>query len=645
VERRCVRALAGRAFRAGAVAALALVAAPAATAAPSWQRCRDAEARDDGARCGIVSVPLDRSGRVAGRIGIYFELYGRLNRRRPRLSTMVSIEGGPGYSTTTDRASRLALAGLLRDRRDLVLVDLRGTGRSAPVDCHAFDSALVPYLARSADCARQLGEKVDLYGTHAAVEDLAAVLGALRTGPVDLYGDSYGSYFAQDFALWHPRLLRTLVLDATYAVPGTDPFWRDLAQATRDAIVRACARWPRCPVPPSQAIALLTGFVQQVRAHPFGGVAPDADGTRRLVRVDENALVLTAFGGAFTYVVWRDLLAAVVAAEHGDRAPILRLVAENAVPAGGQGAVRDYSEGLYLAVICQDYPQPFDVAAPYAVRAAQFAASQAALPDALYAPFSAEAFTGTEYQGAGACLRWPAPAHADPPGPPVLRYPDVPTLVLVGDLDTITPLADSAVVARRFPRGRLVVIRNQVHVTALADHDGCAARIVRRFVRVKSAGDTSCALRFAEVRVVRSFPRTVAEADPATRVRGDRSTLRDRRAAAVAAAVVGDALARWQINYSGVDQGLRGGTWSYEGDDVQTFTFNRARLARDLAVSGTARWTLASGAVVADLVLRDARGRRLGSVRVRFSENGPRRPARLAGTVRGHRLRAVMLAP
>jgi pimeloyl-ACP methyl ester carboxylesterase len=632
------------AILAGALLALVLGGAPAASAAPTWQRCRDAEARDDGARCGVVRAPLDRSGHVPGSIGVYFELYGRLDRRRPRLSTMVSIEGGPGYSTTSDRASRLALAGPLRTRRDLVLVDLRGTGRSAPLRCRSFDEGLVPYLARSGACARELGAATDLFGTHAAVEDLAAVLGALRTGPVDLYGDSYGSYFAQDFALWHPRMLRTLVLDATYAVPGTDAFWRDLAKATRDAIVRACARWPRCPVPAPQAIASIAAYVQEVRAHPFSGVAPDADGTRRLVRVDENALVLTALGGAFTYVVWRDLLAAVAAARHGDRAPILRLVAENAVPAGGQGPVRDYSEGLYLAVICHDYPQPYDVSAPLAVRSAQFAASQAALRDADFAPFSAEAFTGTDYQGVGACLRWPAPAHPDPPAPPGARYPDVPTLVLVGDLDSITPLDDSAVVARRFPHGRLVVIRNQVHVTALADHDGCAARIVRRFVRVESAGDTSCALRFAEVRVVRSFPRTVAEADPAARVRGDRSTLRDRRAAAVAAAVVGDALARWQINYSGSDQGLRGGSFGYEGDDVQTFTFHRVRLVRDLAVSGTARWTLASGAVVADLVLRDARGR-LGRVRIRFSENGPRRRARLAGSVRGRPLRAIMLAP
>ena len=437
---------------------------------------------------------------------------------------MVSIEGGPGYSTTTDRGNRLAL----RRRRCGSGATSCSSTCAAPVARRRSTAtpstrarAVPRTLGRLCPAARRDGRPL----RHAR-RGRGPRRRARRAahGPVDLYGDSYGSYFAQDFALWHPRLLRTLVLDATYAVPGTDPFWRDLAQATRDAIVRACSRWPRCPVPPSQAIALVQGFVQQVRAHPFSGVAPDADGTRRLVRVDENGLVLTAFGGAFTYVVWRDLLAAVVAAEHGDRAPILRLVAENAVPARAVRArcatTRRASTSRSSATTTRS---PSTWRRRFAVRAAQFAAAQASLPDALYAPFSAEAFTGTDYQGAGACLRWPAPSRPDPPGPAVLRYPDVPTLVLVGDLDTITPLADSAVVARRFPRGRLVVIRNQVHVTALADHDGCAARIVRRFVRVRSAGDTSCALRFAAVRVVGSFPRTVAAADPATRVRGDRS--------------------------------------------------------------------------------------------------------------------------
>ena len=48
--------------------------------------------------------------------------------------------------------------------------------------------------------------------------------------------------------------------------------------------------------------------------------------------------------------------------------------------------------------------------------------------------------------------------------------------------------------------------------------------------------------------------------------------------------MVADAIQRWQINYSGASRGLRGGRWSYEGDDVVTFTFDRARFADDVPV-------------------------------------------------------------
>ena len=78
---------------------LALLAASAG-AAVHRHPCRDAPA---GTRCGSVSVPLDRTGAVGGRLRIEFERYLRRDRTRPRLGTMVAIEGGPGYSTTDSR--------------------------------------------------------------------------------------------------------------------------------------------------------------------------------------------------------------------------------------------------------------------------------------------------------------------------------------------------------------------------------------------------------------------------------------------------------------------------------------------------------------------------------------------------------------
>ena len=213
--------------------------------------------------------------------------------------------------------------------------------------------------------------------------------------------------------------------------------------------------------------------------------------------------------------------------------------------------MRSFSEGLYLAVTCHDYPQLWDPAAPAAVRREQLARTVAALPPEPFAPISPTVWTSLDYEGAIACLNWPGPQRPDPPVPPDATYPAVPTLVLNGDLDNITASSGARVVASRFPRATFVEIANTVHVSAIGDRDGCAAPLVRRFIRRLAAGDTSCAARVAEVRAVDRFPRTAAGAVPADPRAGDRSTPAQRRAAAVAAATVADAIQRWVLNTSG----------------------------------------------------------------------------------------------
>ena len=171
----------------------------------------------------ICASRLTAATRTARKIRIYFEDYPRRDTSRPAVSTIVSIEGGPGYSTTADRASRVALSRPISARRNLLLVDLRGTGRSGALDCPAFHQHILPYPELAGRCAAQLGARRDFYDTSQSVQDIEAVLVALHVGKVDLYGDSYGSYAAQAFALRYPWRLRSLVLDSTYQVPGSDP--------------------------------------------------------------------------------------------------------------------------------------------------------------------------------------------------------------------------------------------------------------------------------------------------------------------------------------------------------------------------------------------------------------------------------------
>jgi pimeloyl-ACP methyl ester carboxylesterase len=593
------------------------------------------------AKCGHVVVPLDRTKPGGRKIRVYFEKYPRRDKHVPREATVVSIEGGPGYPVTEDRIGRVELWRPLSSRRDLLLIDLRGTGGSAALGCGAFSQRSINYVPRAARCAAQIGPKRDLYSTSQAVQDVEAVLRSLHAGRIDLYGDSYGTYAAQAYALRYPGRLRSLALDGAYPLPGTDPAWVDLLEAIRIGLELTCSRSPGCPT--RNPVKLVERFANQVREKPILGFAPDGDGTRTRVRLDEDALVQIASAGYWYPGLWRDLPAAIRAANDGDPAPILRLAAETVTVEAGASDPYYSSEALYLAVICHDYPQLWDFSTPIAARRAEAARRIAAYPEGTFAPFSASAWTGTDYEGVFACLRWPSPARPDPPDPPGAVYPEVPTLVLNGDLDTITASSGAREVARRFPGSTFVELENSVHVTALYDWDLCASRIYISFVRNLDPGDTSCAEEIGEWNLVPAFARSVTEVDVARRAPGDDSTRDDRRLATAAALTAADVIARWMVNYDGTGVGLRGGRWTYGGYPNVRFRLVNTRLVPGVSVSGTVRWAYRGGASSANVEVTGPGGV-TGTLRIAWLKQ-PHATATVAGTIDGRRLRATMPAP
>ncbi len=621
----------------------ALAATPAAEIRPA--RCPE-EATDLERRvqCGHARLPLDRVEPDGRTIDVYFELYPRRQSTRPALATVLSIEGGPGYPTAADRDARAELWRPVSDRRDLLLVDLRGTGESGALACKAFARSTTGYAARAERCARELGPDRDLYSTSQAVQDLEAILGAFEVDQVDLYGDSYGSYAAQAFALRFPERLRSLTLDGTYPLPGSDPAAADLVAAVRRGLELTCTRSPTCPEKAREdPVALVARFAERVRKRPLEGRAPDGDGTPTDVLVDADGFVQIVSATYWHPGVWRDLPAAIAAAERGDAAPILRLGAETITVDAGEEDPPSSSEGLYLAVTCADYPQLWDPATPLEDRESEIDERLAAYPPGTFDPFTGEEWTGTDYEGWLACRRWPTTARDDPPDPAGAAYPDVPTLVLNGDLDTITSSEGAREVAGRFPESTFVEVENSLHVTAIYDHDDCASRIYLRFVRTLDPGDTSCARQISEPHVVPVFAAKLGDVEPASSAAGDASSRGDRRLAAAAAATVGDVVSRWAVNYDATSVGLRGGRWSYEGDDPVVFQLRRVELVPGVAVTGTARWGDASG-VVANVTVRAPDGTS-GRLRVSWPARVQRAQATLAGDIAGRRLAATMPAP
>ena len=160
-------------------------------------------------------------------------------------------------------------------------------------------------------------------------DDLAAILDALDIRRIDLYGDSYGTYFEQVFAIRHPAMLRSIVLDGAYPLNGPGYAWYpSYAPAMRDKFNIACSRSEPCARLPGTSIDHILPALEDLRTHPFPARAADSDGREREFSADASQLAIVMFGGAPAFVTIRELDAAARAFTAGDRAPLLRLMAE-----------------------------------------------------------------------------------------------------------------------------------------------------------------------------------------------------------------------------------------------------------------------------------------------------------------------------
>jgi len=276
-----------------------------------------------------------------------------------------------------------------------------------------------------------------------------------------------------------------------------------------------------------------------------------------------------------------------------------------------------WSAGLAAAVMCQDPPQIFDMRLAPALRIADrdraIAGRKAALPST-YAPFTIDEYRGMplDYSFIDQCVEWPVAPPTHPASQvvgPDPQYPDVPALIVSGELDNITTLADGAAVARAFRHGTQVRIANSFHVNALPHaRSACGAQIVRRFIETLQSGDTSCAAEVPPLRLVPQFALHAADLEPAAAAAGNRASDAQLRWVQAAVQTGGDVLARLGGNSTDQGVGLRGGTFrAVEDASTVHVGLDQVRWTEDLAVSGKIDKPMArSGTVRASLHLAGA---------------------------------------
>jgi pimeloyl-ACP methyl ester carboxylesterase len=431
------------------------------------------------AQCGTIEVPENRDRPDGRTIRIAFAVL-RANTLSPEPDPLVLLPGGPGQSAgaLVPFATRLVE---VRRTRDILLVDPRGAGRSTPLDCAALapddtpdDVIDVDPVPKAKACLEELaarGVDASQYTTAAWVADLEAVRAALGYPRWNLWGGSYGTRVALEYARRHPDRVRSMVLDgvAPPALKVSLGVWLTREQAI-DALFAACAASPACASAQPDLAATLARIRADLGAsgrdvtvvHPRTGEAETLRLTFDIVVASLHPLV---------YVPELAALAPALLdrAAQGDYAPLFAA----ALLVGGDVA-EQMSGALHYSVTCaEDVPRvdESDRRRLAATRAAAFASKVLAV-----------------------CEIWPRgrqPADATAP-----LVSGIPTLLISGGLDPVTPPAYAEEVARTLSNHRHVVAAGYGHI--VSPH-GCGPRLVAAFVD-RAGFDTlpaSCVEHFA----------------------------------------------------------------------------------------------------------------------------------------------------
>ena len=415
-------------------------------------------------RCGEIWVPFERKDRSLGKTRIGFAVVPHSDRSRPRLGAIFAVEGGPGYASSWTVRSYVKLFGSLLDRRDLVLVDQRGTGRSMPLQCPDLQFGRAPDSIAFPACAAKLGPRFSSYRTSASADDIDDVRRALGFGRITLYGDSYGTFLAQSYAFRHPDALNALVLDSAYPVKGESAWYPSLITTGVRSMAIACRRSAKCH---GNARRRLGKLVVWLRARHRGvGALVDA----------------LAVAGNTPPSSYLRIDRAGTALRHGNSTPYKRLIAEAKL---GYGHIRHFNLTQEDVVSCNDYPLLWSKDASEAERRSELERKVSEYQNAAaFAPFKPREValsSETLYQY---CLAAPRPSSLyEPPASPGEQPTKAPVLVVSGELDNVTTPYEGRLVAKEFPNSRQFVARGAGHVADLYDGSSPPAVRTRHFLR------------------------------------------------------------------------------------------------------------------------------------------------------------------
>jgi pimeloyl-ACP methyl ester carboxylesterase len=396
------------------------------------------------ARCGTLRVPLDREHPNEGSIDLKLAIVPALN-RRSTAAPLFLLAGGPGQSAMQVYVALNGAFARINRNHAVVLLDQRGTGTSNqqscvyPEDWQEPEDPMPALRKATVDCLAKLGPQVRFYTTSIAVRDLDDVRRVLGYDQIDLYGGSYGTRVAEQYMRRYPTRVHAVILDGvTYPQQAIGAETPEDADRSLNLIVARCLQSPDCaatyPQLQDELKALLKQFgPQKVRVtidDPNSGLPLEIEFNRRILNAALRMLSYSSMQASLLPTLIHE-------AAHGKLRPLAAQSVMNMRQISDQLA-----NGMQYSVICSE-------------------------DEPLFAGIDRAAMAKT-YQGTDmmdglheVCGLWPrGPVDADLHAP---LHSDIPTLLLSGEADPVTPPVDAERAAGGLTRHRHLILKGEGH--------------------------------------------------------------------------------------------------------------------------------------------------------------------------------------
>ena len=439
----------------------------------AFQPCRSADGNTEGL-CGKYEVYENRQSKTGRKIALNIMVLPAVT-EKPLADAFFALAGGPGQSAV-EAFPLVGYVTKMRQQRDVVLVDQRGTGGSNPLPCELRDpndaqSVIGEYvpMEKVRACRAELEKKADLsqYTTSISADDLDEVRQALGYGKINVFGGSYGTRAALVYLRQHGDQVRTLTMEGV-APPDYRVFLKfpQTIQSSVTQILDRCATDPACHKDFPDLKKEFQELVDRLDKSPAHFEMKTQSGKTQAITLTRGVFVadlrpilyVPELISQFPYMIHR--------AYQGDWSIFgaSALLLRDAID-------KSLYRGMAISVICtEDVP---------------------GLTEADIRRETAGTWLG-DYQVhmyEKACAEWP---HANAPKDFHARiHSAVPALFISGALDPATPPSQSVQTAHDLSNSRVVVVKEGTHGTGSPCVDG----LIAQFVDQGSAKslDISCA--------------------------------------------------------------------------------------------------------------------------------------------------------